>query len=68
MLNKQHSISDEEVDFQLKDMFVSKTNKKGIIQYGNQVFTHLSGYTNEELIGSPHNIIRHAQLWNTFYS
>jgi aerotaxis receptor len=67
MLNKQHSVSDEEVDFQLKDMFVSKTDKKGIIQYGNQVFTHLSGYTNEELIGSPHNIIRHAHMPRTVF-
>ena len=52
---------------------VSKTDKKGIITYTNEAFCKLSGYTNEELIGKNHNIIRHPdnpssiykQMWNT---
>ncbi|GEM_PF-409427 len=38
---------------------VSKTNKKGIITYVNKKFCELSGYTEKELLGKPHNIVRH---------
>ena len=37
---------------------VSKTNTKGIITYANQEFIDISGYTESELIGQPHNIVR----------
>ncbi len=38
---------------------VSKTNPKGIITYVNEAFCEISEYTEEELIGKPHNIVRH---------
>ena len=38
---------------------VSKTDKKGIITYVNKKFCELSGYTEKELLGKPHNIVRH---------
>ncbi|HEX5710010.1 MAG TPA: sensor domain-containing diguanylate cyclase [Sulfuricurvum sp.] len=41
---------------------VSKTNPKGIITYINDKFCEISGYTREELIGKPHNIIRHPEM------
>jgi len=52
---------------------VSKTNPKGVITYVNDKFCEISGYAREELIGKPHNIIRHPdmpreafkELWNT---
>lgn len=52
---------------------VSKTNPKGIITYANHSFEEISGYTKDELIGKPHNIVRHpempkstfAQMWET---
>jgi len=52
---------------------VSKTNPKGIITYVNEKFCEISGYTKDELIGKPHNIIRHPdmsreafkELWDT---
>ena len=42
-----------------KNTVVSKTNKEGVITYANDAFCRLSGYSHDELIGSPHNIIRH---------
>lgn len=44
------------------DFIVSKTNHKGIITYGNPIFIEFSGYTEAELIGSQHNIIRHPDM------
>lgn len=44
------------------DVIVSKTDLKGIITYANRVFIDVSGYREEELIGEPHNIIRHPDM------
>ena len=44
------------------DFIVSKTDPKGIITYGNPIFIEFSGYTEEELLGSQHNIIRHPDM------
>jgi PAS domain S-box-containing protein len=45
-----------------EDFIVSKTNAKGIITYGNPIFIEFSGYSEAELLGSQHNIIRHPDM------
>lgn len=52
---------------------VSKTNTKGIITFVNKQFCEISGYEEKELIGMPHNMVRHPdmpkevfkELWTT---
>ena len=44
------------------DFIVSKTDLKGRITYGNEIFIEFSGYTEQELLGSQHNIIRHPDM------
>jgi PAS domain S-box-containing protein len=44
------------------DFIVSKTDPKGILKYGNQIFIEFSGYTEQELIGTNHNIVRHPDM------
>ncbi len=44
------------------DFIVSKTDTKGKITYGNKIFIHMSGYSEEELLGAPHNILRHPDM------
>jgi aerotaxis receptor len=41
---------------------VSKTDLKGRITYVNRPFLEISGFTEEELLGAPHNIVRHPDM------
>ena len=53
--------TEEEVFFGGGNM-ITETDTKGIITYANKKFRDLTGYTREELIGSPHNINRHPDM------
>jgi len=44
------------------DFIVSKTDTRGNITYVNKIFMDIAGYTEEELLGQPHNIIRHQDM------
>jgi len=48
--------------FHENDIIVSKTDLKGIITYANQTFIEVSGFSEEELLGQPHNLIRHPAM------
>jgi PAS domain S-box-containing protein len=58
------------------DFIASKTSAKGIITYGNPIFIEFSGYTEAELLGAQHNIVRHPDMpraafklaWDTIQS
>ncbi len=45
-----------------KTTIISKTDTKGIITDANEMFEKISGYSKEELIGKPHNIVRHPEM------
>lgn len=72
MRNNQ-PVSQREVELQGDDFLVSRTDLKGRITYANPSFIHISGFRHDELIGAPHNLIRHpdmppaafANLWQT---
>lgn len=57
-------------------LIISETNDRGIITFANEDFVSMSGYSYEELIGQPHNILRHpdmpsaafGDLWKTVKS
>lgn len=49
-------------------MLVSATDVKGRIQYCNPAFIAISGYTREELLGAPHNIVRHPDMPREAYA
>lgn len=78
-LNLYNSISrkvfytDIETPYPDGKLIVSTTTPEGIITHVNQSFIEMSGFTEEELIGAPHSILRHPDmppaafkdLWNT---
>ncbi len=41
---------------------LSETDANGIIIYANELFCEMAGYTLDELIGEPHNIVRHPDM------
>ncbi|MEN5386961.1 PAS domain-containing protein [Aliarcobacter skirrowii] len=41
---------------------VSETNEKGNILFANDDFCEIAGFTVDELIGKPHNIVRHKDM------
>ena len=51
-----------EVSFDVDQIIVSKTDLRGIITYANSVFCRVAGYTESELLGVNHNIIRHPAM------
>ena len=54
--------SGRESPFGVDEIIVSKTDLKGRITYANDVFLRVSRYTANEMLGQPHNIIRHPDM------
>ena len=53
---------EREVKLSKDTMIVSETDSKGVIIYANSDFCDIAGYTKEELIGKPHNYVRHPDM------
>ena len=44
------------------ELIVSKTDLRGVITYANDVFLRISRYELDEVLGRPHNLIRHPEM------
>ena len=44
------------------EFIVSRTDTRGVITYVNKTFINISGFTEAELLGAPHNIVRHPDM------
>ena len=55
-------ITNSERVFRDTDGLISKTDLKGRISFVNDAFVYISGYTREELLGQPHNLVRHPDV------
>ena len=61
------SPTENELTFSEHELIVSKTDTKGRITYGNKLFMELAKYNETELIGAPHNIVRHPDMPKTIF-
>lgn len=72
-MKKNFPVSGKEHDYRDEQRIISLTDAKGIITYVNKGFCEIAGYSEDELIGRNHNIVRHPDmplaafqgLWNT---
>ncbi len=55
-------VTDVERRFDADEYIVSKTDLKGRITYINRPFLEISGFTEQELLGASHNIVRHPDM------
>lgn len=62
MENIAYSPSPQEAKFELNELFFSITKTDSTIVAANETFIRISGYERDEIIGEPHNIIRHADM------
>ncbi len=72
-MKKNFPITENEIVLDENTTIISTTDLKGKITYINREFIRISGYSEEELIGKNHNVVRHPDmppmafknLWNT---
>ena len=62
MKNSNIIPTNKEIVMDANDFIVSKTNTKGILTYCNEIFIEMAEYTESELLGKNHNIIRHPDM------
>ncbi|MCL7931255.1 methyl-accepting chemotaxis protein [Halomonas llamarensis] len=55
-------VTDKEYALDDDDVLISRSDTDGNITYANSAFVEVSGYTHDELIGSPHNLLRHPDI------
>ena len=54
--------TDIEIPYPDGKLIVSTTSPEGVITHVNRSFVEMSGYTEDELIGAPHSILRHPDM------
>lgn len=61
-MQRDRVVSNVEKNMKKDDFIVSKTDMKGNITYCNKVFMEYAKLNEHELLGKPHNIIRHPDM------
>ena len=62
VINEQKSKLESLLQIYDKNVIFSKTDLKGFITHASEAFCKISGFSKEELIGKPHNIVRHPDM------
>ena len=62
IIRSKTGVTHMQIDIKADDFIVSKTDLKGRLTYVNKIFMEIAEYTEEELLGKPHNMIRHPDM------
>jgi len=55
-------VTHNEFDYPDHELLMSTTDNKGVMTHCNAAFARVSGYSMDELMGQPHNLIRHPDM------
>jgi PAS domain S-box-containing protein len=55
-------VTDRETAFPIGELIVSQTDREGRITMCNEAFVRMSGFSEHDLLGEPHSILRHPQM------
>lgn len=58
---------DHEVEFNIDELFFSRTDSRGVIQSGNSIFQRVSEFSWDEMHNAPHKIVRHRDMPRTVF-
>ncbi len=61
-MRSNQPVTQREFSFAANETLVSVTDLKGRITYCNRAFVQVSGFQREELLGQPHNLVRHPDM------
>jgi aerotaxis receptor len=61
-MRNNRKVTNTEQAFSAEQRLISATDTSGKITYCNQEFIRISGYSESELLGSPHNLVRHPDM------
>ncbi|MDA9556851.1 methyl-accepting chemotaxis protein [Vibrio sp.] len=61
-MKRNADVTNVEHTFEKEEELVSTTDLRGVITYANPAFIRISGFTEEELIGKNHNLVRHPDM------
>lgn len=63
MAKPKTAAKNEQRPFEIQELFFSTTDRAGVIRSGNEVFRRVADFeTLEQMVGRPHNVIRHADM------
>jgi two-component system chemotaxis sensor kinase CheA len=74
--NKENHVKEvQKLNFELdslvnsfdKYVIASRTDLKGQITYASKAYEHISGYTEDELMGKPHSLVRHPDMSSSIF-
>lgn len=61
-MRKNLPVTNREIQIPANAVLISRTDTKGRISYVSQDFADVSGFSEEEMLGEPHNLIRHPDV------
>lgn len=66
-MRKNLPITNKELEIPITAVLISRTDTKGRISYVSQDFAEISGFSEKEMLGEPHNLIRHPDVPSEVY-
>lgn len=55
-------VTQREFDFPADATLMSSTDTQSHITYANEAFIQVSGFERDQILGSPHNMVRHPDM------